>query len=177
MTAERTYYTTTETPLGRLLVAGTTRALTHIGFQDGENPLSPPDHWELDPHPFLEVVRQLHAYFQGRLKAFELPLAPEGSPFQLDVWQALTEIPYGATVTYGEIARRIDKPDAARAVGGASRRNPLPIVIPCHRVVGKSGSLTGFSAGIDIKQRLLSHEQRVSGHSYIPEKATQPNMR
>ncbi|MEZ5316405.1 MAG: methylated-DNA--[protein]-cysteine S-methyltransferase [Vicinamibacterales bacterium] len=105
-----------------------------------------------------EVNRQLTAYFEGRLQAFDLPIAPEGTPFQQSVWRALCAIPYGRTVTYASLARTIGRPAAVRAVGAANGRNPIPIVIPCHRVIGSSGQLVGFGGGLNIKRRLLDLE-------------------
>src|SRR5690606_32489233 len=102
---------------------------------------------------------QLGAYFAGELQAFDLPLAPEGTPFQRTVWQALQSIPYGQTISYGELAQEIGRPTASRAVGAANGRNPLPIVIPCHRVIGGNGSLTGYGGGLRFKKALLSLER------------------
>jgi methylated-DNA-[protein]-cysteine S-methyltransferase len=107
----------------------------------------------------LEAVRQLDAYFAGELKEFTLPLAPEGTEFMKKVWAALCEIPYGRTASYGEVAERIGAPKAARAVGLANNRNPIPIFIPCHRVIGADGSLTGYAGGLDMKQKLLDLER------------------
>lgn len=110
-------------------------------------------------HPLLQqAVEQLDEYFAGRRKAFTLPLAPEGTPFQLSVWQALQKIPYGTTCSYGEIATAIGNPKASRAVGLANNKNPLPIFIPCHRVIGADGKLIGYGGGLDIKRRLLALE-------------------
>ena len=112
--------------------------------------------------PLLEeAVRQLRAYFDGTLTAFDLPMATHGTAFQERCWAALRGIPYGATVTYGEQARRIGSPKASRAVGGANHHNPISIVIPCHRVVGSNGSLTGYGGGLDMKEWLLNHEKSV----------------
>jgi methylated-DNA-[protein]-cysteine S-methyltransferase len=108
--------------------------------------------------PLAELERQLDAYFSGSLKVFELPLAPKGTPFQVDVWTALRKIPYGSTCSYSDIAKRIDRADAVRAVGAANGQNPIPIVIPCHRVIGANGSLTGFGGGLEMKRWLLAHE-------------------
>ena len=108
---------------------------------------------------FKPVKQQLAAYFAGELTDFNLVLAPKGTDFQLAVWAALEKIPYGETCSYGDIANRIGKPDASRAVGAANGQNPLPIVIPCHRVIGSNGSLTGFGGGLDCKQFLLRLEQ------------------
>jgi methylated-DNA-[protein]-cysteine S-methyltransferase len=115
-------------------------------------------------HPVLDVaVEQLDEYFAGRRTEFDIPLDPVGTDFQLDVWRALAEIPYGETRSYGEQADGIGRPTAVRAVGAANGRNPLSIVLPCHRVVGADGKLTGFAAGLDTKSWLLEHEQSVAG--------------
>lgn len=108
----------------------------------------------------LEAKRQLEEYFAGKRQNFDLPLAPKGTPFQMAVWQALSEIPYGETTTYGALAERVDRPKAARAVGMALNKNPIPIIIPCHRVVGKNGSLTGFAWGLEAKRCLLKLEMK-----------------
>jgi methylated-DNA-[protein]-cysteine S-methyltransferase len=107
--------------------------------------------------------QQLEAYFAGDLRAFDLPLAAAGTSFQREVWAQLVRIPYGGVWSYGELARRVGRPSAARAVGGANGRNPISIVVPCHRVVGTDGSLTGFGGGIECKRRLLAHERQVLG--------------
>jgi methylated-DNA-[protein]-cysteine S-methyltransferase len=120
-----------------------------------------------DPEPFDAVVAQLRAYFDGTLTAFDLPLAPRGTPFQQAVWSALREIPYGRTVSYGEIADRIGRPTAARAVGMANGRNPIGIIVPCHRVVGSSGDLTGYGGGLDRKRHLLAFEASTAGVSLL----------
>jgi methylated-DNA-[protein]-cysteine S-methyltransferase len=104
-------------------------------------------------------MRQLRAYFAGELETFDLPLAPEGTPFQLEVWRRLCEIPYGETISYGELARRLGNPNASRAVGLANGANPIPIVIPCHRVIGSDGKLTGYGGGLPIKEKLLALER------------------
>ncbi|MBK9168153.1 MAG: methylated-DNA--[protein]-cysteine S-methyltransferase [Bryobacterales bacterium] len=117
-----------------------------------------------DPnHPVVaEALRQLHAYFAGELHEFDLPLAPEGTPFQRRVWEALRAIPYGETRSYGDIAKAIGAPKASRAVGAANGRNPIPVVVPCHRVIGADGSLTGFGGGLAIKRTLLDLETPAS---------------
>ena len=115
--------------------------------------------WTRDDRVFAEVGRQLDAYFDGRRRAFDLPLAPAGTPFQLAVWEKLRRIPYGETTTYGAIARRIGRPAASRAVGAAVGRNPISIIVPCHRVVGGDGALTGFAGGLDRKRTLLALER------------------
>jgi len=116
--------------------------------------------WQRDATPFAEALRQLRAYFAGDLHTFSLALAPAGTPFQRRVWDALLEIPYGATASYRDIAIAIGKPSAVRAVGLANGRNPIPIIIPCHRVIGSDGSLTGYGGGLDVKRFLLELERR-----------------
>jgi len=149
-----------ETPIGKLLLAGDEGGIRFISFPRGKGKISPGPKWKEDRPFFKEAVRQLKAYFNGALKSFSLPLAPQGTPFQLAVWRALREIPYGETASYGEVAGRIGRPKASRAVGAANGANPLPIVIPCHRVIGSDGGLTGFGGGLDIKQALLDLEKR-----------------
>src|SRR5262249_49799561 len=112
-----------------------------------------------DPRPFTEVMRQLDEYFAGQRTDFDVPLTFAGTPFQQRVWAALREIPYGQTVTYGQLAERIDQPSAARAVGLANGRNPIGIIVPCHRVVGATGDLTGYGGGLHRKQYLLEFER------------------
>jgi methylated-DNA-[protein]-cysteine S-methyltransferase len=148
----------TSTPIGRLLLTGDEAGLRGISFQSGIHTAAVESEWERSEEPFQEAIAQLDAYFAGRLRRFDLALAPRGTPFQRDVWSALTRIPYGETVSYSELASRIGRPAATRAVGAANGRNPLPIVIPCHRVIGADGSLTGFGGGLPIKRRLLELE-------------------
>ena len=148
-----------ESIVGRLLVAGDEDGLRYISFMKGKNKITPEMDWRED-RPYLgEPISQLDLYFQGRLKQFTLKLAPQGTPFQLDVLRALQEVPYGETVSYGELALRIGRPKASRAVGAANARNPLPIVIPCHRVIGSNGSLVGFGGGLEVKKKLLDLEK------------------
>jgi len=116
--------------------------------------------WETELPIFAETLRQLAEYFAGKRQSFELPMEPEGTPFQRDVWKELEAIPHGATLTYSELAQRVGRPKAARAVGAAVGRNPLSILIPCHRVVGQNGSLTGYAGGLDRKSALLELEAR-----------------
>jgi len=151
-------YCETSTPIGGLLLTGDGNALSGIAFQNGRHPAAISESWLRTEEPFRDAIAQLAAYFAGRLRRFDLALAPEGTPFQREVWSALTEIPYGETVSYSELARRIGRPAATRAVGAANGKNPLPIVVPCHRVIGANGSLTGFGGGISIKRRLLDLE-------------------
>ncbi|PKR90617.1 cysteine methyltransferase [Pleomorphomonas diazotrophica] len=151
-------YTYLESPIGPLLLAGDGIRLSKVGFPNGKGRVAPHDHWRRDDGQFIEARAQLSAYFAGELRTFHLDLMPAGTPFQLAVWQALTAIPYGATMSYGELARRIDRPSASRAVGAANGANPIPIIVPCHRVIGTSGALTGFGGGIDTKRWLVAHE-------------------
>lgn len=151
------------TPLGPLLAATDGDALVSLEFGAGRQTPRPDGDWEERPAaPVLRATRkQLEEYFAGRRRVFDLPLAPEGTPFQLKAWQALRRIPYGETRSYGEQASAIGLPGAARAVGMANSRNPIVIVVPCHRVIGSDGSLTGFAAGIARKQALLRLEGAV----------------
>lgn len=142
---------------------GRPRALTHISFLEGNRPVYPDADWIENAGFFSEALRQLEAYFAGELKVFDLPLAPQGTPFQMKVWRTLQTIPHGQTWSYGQLARAIGQPSASRAVGAANGRNPLPIVIPCHRVVGSNGDLTGFGGGVEIKAALLEMEQTTTG--------------
>ncbi len=145
-------------PIGDLLLAGDADALRVVHFQGGVRPMKPPKQWQRDPGPFREAVSQLNAYFDGKLEDFDLPLSPSGTDFQLKVWRTLQTIPYGETWSYGQLARRIRRPDGPRAVGAANGQNPIPVIIPCHRVIGADGSLTGFGGGLPIKQKLLALE-------------------
>jgi methylated-DNA-[protein]-cysteine S-methyltransferase len=144
-----------ESPVGPLLLSGDDRALTGLRFAERA---SVPESWERDDPRFAEERRQLHEYFAGGRTAFELPLSLEGNPFEQRVWAALQTIPYGMTTTYGELAARLGAPDAARAVGAANGRNPVAIVVPCHRVIGAGGKLTGYGGGLGRKRALLAHE-------------------
>jgi methylated-DNA-[protein]-cysteine S-methyltransferase len=158
-----TYYAYIDTPVGKLMLAGCSdHGLRHIAFQCGKGAMAPKPEWEQSAVPFRAVERQLREYFQGKRTAFDLVLHPKGTPFQLAVWKALLEIPYGETRTYGDVARAIGRPGAVRAVGLANGRNPLPIVVPCHRVIGASGTLVGYGGGLHVKQALLDREREVS---------------
>jgi methylated-DNA-[protein]-cysteine S-methyltransferase len=154
------YYTTLESPAGRLLLASDARGLRLVSFERSKHSATPGADWKLDKEPFAEVIRQLQAYFRGELKEFDLPLAMEGTEFQLRVWNALRAIPYGETISYAELAERIGKPKAVRAVGLANGSNPIPIIVPCHRVIGSDGSLTGFGGGLSTKKMLLELENK-----------------
>ncbi|HEY1772094.1 MAG TPA: methylated-DNA--[protein]-cysteine S-methyltransferase [Gammaproteobacteria bacterium] len=158
------YHHTMDSPIGGLLLVGDADALHGVYFQDGKRGAHKPDKtWEPSERPFKEVQRQLKAYFVGKLEDFDLPLSPQGTEFQLKVWKALQTIPYGKTWSYGELARRIKRPAASRAVGAANGQNPIPVIVPCHRVIGANGSLTGFGGGLPIKQKLLALEGALPG--------------
>lgn len=147
-----------DTSVGRLLLAADAAGLRTIHFQSGPRPRLPVESWIHDRRALEPIIRQLEDYFEGRRLSFDLPLAPVGTPFQRAVWQQLQLIPYGEIITYRTLARRIGNERACRAVGLANGSNPIPIVIPCHRVVGSNGSLTGFGGGLAIKQQLLTRE-------------------
>ena len=153
-------YTHLETPVGVLLLAADTSGLREIVFSKNGRPASPRPDWQENTAALRETIRQLRAYFSGELEAFDLPLAPEGTAFQQRVWKQLCEIPYGETISYGELARRIGNAKASRAVGLANGSNPIPIIIPCHRVIGSNGKLTGYGGGLPIKEKLLALEKR-----------------
>lgn len=156
-----TCYTTLESPVGRLMLAGDGERITRLVFLEGKKPAAPDARWRDAGAPFVEAGRQLRAYFAGELRDFDLRFAPDppGTPFQQRVWTVLGSIPYGATMTYGEVARRIGNPTASRAVGLANGSNRLPIFLPCHRVIGAGGSLTGYGGGLPIKEHLLRLER------------------
>jgi methylated-DNA-[protein]-cysteine S-methyltransferase len=147
-----------DTPIGPLLLVGTEGALARVHFQAGPRPLRPRPDWIRNAQPFAAVQAQLREYFLSRRRTFSVALAPRGTDFQEAVWQSLLSIPYGETVSYGELARRLGRPNGARAVGLANGANPLPILVPCHRVIGADGSLTGFGGGLHIKRALLALE-------------------
>ncbi len=153
-----TLYTTVDSPIGELLLLGDGAALTGLHMQLGRRPITVDEHWTHAPEAFVPVRDQLAEYFAGTRTAFDVPLAPTGTPFQLRVWRALRDIPYGATVSYGELARRIGQPSASRAVGLANGRNPISVIVPCHRVIGADGSMTGYGGGIERKEILLALE-------------------
>lgn len=157
------YYCYLPTPIGDLLLAGERDTLQMIGFPKGSMRRDPEPNWIYNEQPFVAARQQLTEYFAGERKAFDLPLALQGTEFQLMVLKELSRIPYGETVSYGEIAKRIGRPKAVRAVGAANGRNPIPIVIPCHRVIGSSGDLTGFGGGLDTKTELLRLEAENCG--------------
>jgi methylated-DNA-[protein]-cysteine S-methyltransferase len=154
------FFTYLSSPIGSLLLVADNSALGEITFPKNGSPASPPAGGIEDASAFAEPIRQLRAYFAGELEAFDLPLAPQGTPFQQKVWEELCKIPYGETTSYGELAKRIGNPNASRAVGLANGSNPIPIIIPCHRVIGSNGKLTGYGGGLPIKEKLLALERR-----------------
>jgi len=156
----RISYTWYESPIGPLLLAGSSPGLHIVSFSRGDRtvPISPG--WMENHSAFQEVIHQLQEYFSGKRKTFDLTLIPEGTAFQKAVWQELQNIPYGETISYKTLAERIGNPRAVRAVGAANGANPIPIIIPCHRVIGNDGRLTGFGGGLPLKKRLLELESR-----------------
>jgi methylated-DNA-[protein]-cysteine S-methyltransferase len=150
---DMTCYTITDSPIGELLLTSDGRALTGLHMAPFEPPAGRPD-----PGPLERVVAQLTEYFAGARRSFELDLQARGTPFQQRVWKALRAIPYGRTISYGELAQRIGNPRAVRAVGRANGANPIAVIIPCHRVIGANGTLTGYGGGLDRKAKLLALE-------------------
>lgn len=149
-------------PVGMLTLAADAEGLRHIEFPSNRHPADR-QHWAPDAcgraaDILALTAMQLREYFSGKRQAFDLPLAPEGTEFQREVWHALSTIPWGSTLSYGQLAQRIGRPRAVRAVGAANGRNPLPIVLPCHRVIGSNGALTGFGGGLPVKEALLHLE-------------------
>lgn len=170
-----------DTPIGPLLLVAGEGGLQEIRFGGGGEPgpadgrgegggtrPAGEDHAAGETEVLREAQAQLTAYFEGRLRELDLPLAPRGGPFELRVWQALLEIPYGTTRSYSDVARRLGNPQATRAVGAANGRNPLPIVVPCHRVIGADGSLTGYGGGLEIKRYLLRLEGALPAGLFPP---------
>ncbi|MEX6726018.1 methylated-DNA--[protein]-cysteine S-methyltransferase [Parapedomonas caeni] len=155
-------FTHVETPLGLIELRATTRGLSGVYFE-GHKPAPVPRILHAacrDDGHFRPVVEQLRAYLAGEIERFQLPLDPAGTPFQRQVWQRLATIPYGDTLSYGALAASLDMPAAARAVAGANARNPLSIIVPCHRVVARDGRLSGYAGGVERKQWLLDLERR-----------------
>ena len=153
------FHVSMPSPVGPLLLAGDDDGLRRVEFHSQRHPMARAMEWRQGENDVLRDARaQLEEYFTGTRREFDLPLAPRGTEFQLDVWRCLQAIPYGETISYAELARRIDRPSAMRAVGAANGRNPLPIVVPCHRVIGADGSLTGFGGGLPTKRFLLELE-------------------
>ena len=151
-------YTYVGSPVGDILLVGDDAGLRLIALPLGSEKRKPEANWIQDARPFRKAARQLFEYFSGSRRAFDLDPVIEGTAFQKNVWRAVLDIPYGETVSYLEIACRIERPSASRAVGSANGANPFPIVIPCHRVVGKTGALTGYTGGVRWKELLLTLE-------------------
>ncbi len=154
-------YTTFDTPIGELLLAGDGRALQRLSMQSAPRPVAIDPRWQRDDPPFAGAREQLEQYFDGARREFDVELDLVGNPFELRVWDALLEIPYGETASYGQIATALGEPAAARAVGLANARNPVALIVPCHRVIGADGSLTGYGGGLERKQFLLDLEAGV----------------
>ena len=155
------FYTRYEAGFTSLQLAANEEGLKLLLFEGGKHAKKAfPGDWVDDASQFAETIRQLDAYFAGELMDFDIPLAPDGTDFQKRVWAVLATIPYGTTLTYGEVAKRIGQPKAARAVGAANGQNPISIIVPCHRVIGSSGKLVGFGGGVPTKSSLLEHERR-----------------
>jgi methylated-DNA-[protein]-cysteine S-methyltransferase len=153
------HYATMKSPIGLLTIAAEEDALQFIWFDAGKHPKTKPTYPKSSSSLVRETMRQLQAYFAKDLTQFDLPLKLTGTEFQLAVWKELRDIPYGETMSYGELARRIGNPNASRAVGAANGANPIPIVIPCHRVIGQNGKMVGFGGGLAIKEALLKLER------------------
>jgi methylated-DNA-[protein]-cysteine S-methyltransferase len=153
-------FTEMDTPVGRLLLAGTDEYLSLLWFQSGSRPMTPNPAWRQDERPLRRVIAELSEYFAGRLHQFTLSLQPDGTTFQKRVWKELEQIPYGETISYGQLAERIGNPKASRAVGLANGANPISIIVPCHRVIGANGKLTGYGGGLSVKEKLLALERR-----------------
>ena len=166
------YYTSLQTPVGTLHLFADDHALHRITFPAGTNTLPQAEKAPLNHFLLNRVQVQINEYFNGSRYDFDIPLSPEGTVFQQAVWDLMQEIPYGRTSTYGELATQLGNSNKARAVGGAANKNPLPIIIPCHRVMGASGSLTGFAGGLGTKQFLLELEQKRPGH--LPKQMPEP---
>lgn len=149
-----------DTPIGPLLLVADEQGLRHVDFPCQDQGARIQANWQRSRRRLGAVIEQLEAYFAGELHVFDLALAARGTDFRKSVWNELERIPYGETISYGELARRVGDPSACRAVGAANGANPLPIIVPCHRVIGSNGKLTGFGGGLPTKQWLLAHERR-----------------
>jgi methylated-DNA-[protein]-cysteine S-methyltransferase len=168
------FYTSIDSPIGELLLLGDDEALHGLYMQDGRKPARIAPRWKRSVAPFTDVQTQLREYFAGERVVFDTPLAMHGTLFERQVWRALVDIPYGETVSYGEIATRVGQPSAARAVGLANGRNPIAVIVPCHRVIGADGTLTGYGGGFERKRLLLELESgqgRLSTVSEVPRRA------
>ncbi|MFT6899872.1 MAG: methylated-DNA-[protein]-cysteine S-methyltransferase [Colwellia sp.] len=153
------YFTLTPSPYGDIALTANEQGLTALAFQEGALPLIINDNYTESPSHFIEVCQQLKEYCLGKRTTFDVPLAPQGTPFQQKVWQALLKIKQGDTKSYSWIAKRINNEKAVRAVGAANGKNPIALIIPCHRVIGANGKLTGYAGGLALKAKLLMHEK------------------
>jgi len=152
------FYTSYHSPFGEITLIANNDGLTALAFCQGKSPITIDNSWLEKSTIFNEVTKQLDEYFSGQRTRFDLPLAPKGTPFQQKVWQALTQIKQGETKTYAWLATSINNAKAVRAVGTANGANPIALIIPCHRVIGSNGKLTGYAGGIGLKAKLLMHE-------------------
>ncbi|XQW86997.1 methylated-DNA--[protein]-cysteine S-methyltransferase [Thalassotalea piscium] len=153
------YYTITSSPFGDIALTANDNGLTALSFLEGEQALTINGEFRKSSHPFTEVITQLNQYFNHQRTHFSLPLAPKGTVFQLQVWQALQRIPFGETKSYSWLAQTINNEKAVRAVGSANGKNPIALIIPCHRVIGSNQKLTGYAGGLALKASLLTHEK------------------
>lgn len=163
MSSSTIYYSTMPSPIGELLLTTDGEHLTGLYMEAHKGGTTVQSDWCHDDVALERAREQLQAYFEGELQVFDLPVEAAGTPFQKRVWRALCDIPYGETISYGELARRIGQPTASRAVGLANGQNPVSIIVPCHRVIGANGKLTGYGGGLPRKQWLLAHEARAQG--------------
>jgi methylated-DNA-[protein]-cysteine S-methyltransferase len=155
-------YTYIDSPVGKLLLAGENEVIYYVSFPSGKMHFQPKPDWQYNPATLSQARQQIAAYFAGQLKQFDLAIAPNGSVFQMQVLDALQQIPFGEMRSYKDIAHTIGRPQSMRAVGAANGRNPIPLIIPCHRVIGANGSLTGFGGGVDTKAFLLCLEGAIN---------------
>ncbi len=162
MMTDKVFFSVIESPIGPLTLTSDGSSLTGVYFEGRGGPPGHDPDWERDDSRLRTATEQLEEYFAGERSTFQLPLSPQGSPFQRKVWDALVRIPFATTLSYGELACRIGLPGAARAVGQANGSNPLAVIVPCHRVIGSNGRLTGYGGGKERKRWLLNFERRVS---------------
>lgn len=165
MTDNATCFAWLDSPVGRIVLEGDELGLSRLKIDTEDRPVTPDTGAAEDADLFRDAIEQLHAYFAGNLQQFDLKLNPRGTPFQRHAWEELQRIPYGQTISYGQQAKRMGDIKACRAVGRANGANPLGIIIPCHRVIGGNGSLTGFGAGLPVKAWLLNHEAGLFGRA------------
>lgn len=163
------YYGTKETVLGTFLIVGDDKGISQVNCQTGKKAVEIKEEWIYDFGKIKNVADQIEAYTLGKLRKFDVPIAPEGTDFQITVWEELLKIPYGETASYIDIAKAIGKPKAARAVGKANSKNPIQIIIPCHRIIGSNKTLIGYAGGLKMKKRLLQLERGVSFNNKISE--------